>query len=88
MKLKIPIVERIRDGANAYFKQHGQRPDRVYLGVQEWIDMSELANYFGINCNPAMMVSGPRATFCGMAVYEVNAESYLQFGRALPSPCG
>lgn len=64
-------------------------PDFIFLGSEQVAEIEDLVAEmmrFGLWGPSAQPI--PRATFMGMQIFRVDAQSHLSFGTRQPSPCG
>lgn len=71
-----------------YHAFYGRVPEYVFIGRVESAVIEDMINDLR---KWGLMPQGepiPRAKFCGMDVFVVDAPTHLSFGNAQPSPCG
>ena len=77
------ITDRLITDIN-YHKMHGLNPRRIYLGIEEYKKLTDLARQFILIPDES---SGP-FEWNGFEIYEVNEKNHYGFDTQAPSPCG
>jgi hypothetical protein len=67
--------------AYAYHAERVGKPDHVYVGSDEYDQLSKIARIFGAELHDPVVWNGIR-------VYCINQPTHLQFHTLPPSPCG
>ena len=83
------ITDTINEELCRYVAAGHAKPEHIYLGQSEHYELNRLSLLFEPRASPLKIAEGkPRQTYRGMAVFAVDAPSFIAFGVAQPSPCG
>lgn len=83
------ISELITEESHRYEVFYGHKPEYIFLGHRQLTEIDEMVaemGRFGLLIRSSE--PPPRATYRGMQIFRVDADSHLSFGVAQPSPCG